>query len=216
MRRLPSAALVLAALALVANPAAPAHLQAPPVLGPFAEVTEVDILGSGKIDAQRLSTFGMHLGQSTRQAQTALWKYEKALGLHPKPNVDVKENLFSIEVCDSLTGLIAAVFAPLGDSIITRVEWYVRMQDYLVGQSRRLLDPSMGVADSDLRLTLLGREDARRENVDRATLSQTVTNTYLYDREGIRVIRRRMVFEIANLEPADLTYIQLVFPAKPR
>lgn len=201
---------------LTVGASTPAYPQSPSIPAPLAEVAAVDLLGSGKIDARRLSTFGMHIGQSTRQAQVALRKYEKVLGLHPEPTVDDKEGLFSIEVSDSLTGLIAAAFAPLGDSVITRVEWYVQMRDYLVGQSRRLLDSSMGDVDSELRLTLLGREDARREDVHRTTLSQTVTTTYVYDREGIRVIRRRMVFDTPNIEPAEVTYIQLVSPARSR
>jgi hypothetical protein len=45
---------------------------------------------------------------------------------------------------------------------------------------------------------------------------QLTTSTYLYDAEGLRVIRSRMVFAIQKVAPSEANYIQLVCPARPR
>lgn len=140
----------------------------------ITEVTRLDFTKRKEIVSSKLSVFGVSLGDSVRDAKS---KFERA-GLAIRGKAAASQ--FSVYGNDEeLLGLDSQ------DERISRVALFSGMARYLVGEAARLFDPNITEADSALRLSLLGREDSRSDEVN--SIGHVVICSY--DKEGIRLIR---------------------------
>ncbi len=178
------------------------------------EVTSEDFTACEKIDSTRLTTFGVGLGQSMDEMLRALRPYEKRLRLAQKPRPSPETGEFAVEIEDSTGALLALVV--LRDGSVARIEWYTAMSDYLAGSSARLLRPEAGDADSDLRMSLLGREDDVTVSSDIGRVSDVTTFTFSYDSEGMRIERTLWRSLVPGVPSFDGIAIHLVRPARVR
>ncbi|MCK4412557.1 MAG: hypothetical protein KAY32_03335 [Candidatus Eisenbacteria sp.] len=175
------------------------------------EVTEVDFLSQGPIDARQLSTFGVRLAQSRMEALQGVSHYEASLGLSIVQKPSYTDGTPTIEIVD---GSLTLARAFLTDGFVTRIEWIKSMSFHLIGSSVRLLTEEIGAPDSDLRISLLGKEE-KVETHDRVIhgIRQKLT-LYLYDGGRFRIVNHR--FESKGTSPSEVEYVQLFLPPDER
>jgi hypothetical protein len=173
--------------------------------GERLEVTAVDFVHVQPIRADRLSVFGVGLGDSLPKAKTAVqvgglvWK-DPELGLGLVVIQDKHgQHLFGFNH---------------ERSIITRIILYSGLISHLVGDSKMLLMPEILEMDSPGRLVLLGREDFRREE----NTNGLISTSFVYDTEGLRLIglRATTAQAIKLFKSISGQMVHFIFPAKNR
>lgn len=161
----------------------------------FTEVTVHDVTELAELRSTELCTLGVALGDAEERMRSSSAERGWQLAVDPR-----------LGCCTaSIAGEPVALFEVKGGRV-ERVVWYAALAKYLAGRAAKLLDADVGLPDSPVRLSLLGRED-------RHTLEHSAylpdDATYSYDREGIRIVY------FADGETRVLT-LQLVTPAKMR
>ncbi len=178
------------------------------------EVTREDFTACEKIDSMHVTTFGVGLGQSMDEMLAALRPYETRFRLSQKAKASPETGEVGVEIEDSTGALLALV--AFRDGSVARIEWYTMMGRYLAGASARLLRTEFGDADSELRISLLGREDDVKISSERGMAFDMSTFTFFYDSEGMRIKRTIGRPRMRDVPAIDCIEIHLIRPARVR
>ena len=191
-------------LCLILTAAVSGQAPTKPESDQYVEVTTTNFLAQPRIVSTNLKTFGVRLGMTRSDAIEALGRVCQQCPVRLDG-----ENTYGEIAVVTTDGQYRLMTFHIADGKVDWIRWDRAMENYLAGESGKLLTADAFTPDSPIRLRLLGRED-NATHVSRQLITLVETVTFVYGKEGLQ-----MEQVLSSVLPPTLS-IALTTPARAR